>query len=66
MTAMQEFLNASDPTYDSSNHGRRKLLFDNDVNDHTYTLLTGGSDYGYSSTFKSERRNEYDVYDKAV
>ncbi|CAC5422690.1 unnamed protein product [Mytilus coruscus] len=58
--------NESDPTYDSSNHGRRKLQFDNDVYDHTDTLSTDGSDYRYSLTLKSEIRNEHDVYDKAV
>lgn len=58
--------NESDPTYDSSNHGGRKLRLDNDVYDHTDTLSTDGSDYGYSSKFKSEVRNENDVYDKAV
>ncbi|XP_052059256.1 uncharacterized protein LOC127699905 [Mytilus californianus] len=58
--------NESDPTYDSSNHGGRKLQLDNDVYDHTDTLSTDGSDYGYSSTLKSETRNENDVYDKAV
>lgn len=46
--------NESDPTYDSSNHGGRKLRLDNDVYDHTDTLSTDGSDYGYSSRFKSE------------
>ncbi|XP_063405601.1 uncharacterized protein LOC134689562 [Mytilus trossulus] len=58
--------NENDPTYDSSNHGGRTLQFDNDVYDHTDTLLTDGSDYGYSSTLKSEARNENDIYDKAV
>ncbi|XP_071144024.1 uncharacterized protein [Mytilus edulis] len=56
----------NDPTYDSSNHGGRTLQLDNDVYDHTDTLSTDGSDYGYSSTNKSEVRNENDVYDKAV
>ncbi|CAC5387693.1 unnamed protein product [Mytilus coruscus] len=41
--------NESDPTYDSSNHGGRKIQFDNDVYDHTDTLSTDGRDYGYSS-----------------
>ncbi|XP_052086097.1 uncharacterized protein LOC127723491 [Mytilus californianus] len=54
--------NENDPTYDSSNHGGRKLQFDNDVYDHTDTVSTDVSDYGYSSTLKSETRNENDVY----
>ncbi|XP_052059266.1 uncharacterized protein LOC127699925 [Mytilus californianus] len=58
--------NEYDQTYDSSNHGGRRLQLDNDVYDHTDTLSTDGSDYGYSSTLKSETRNENDVYDKAV
>ncbi|CAC5421197.1 unnamed protein product [Mytilus coruscus] len=58
--------NESDPTYDSSNHGGRKLKLDNDVYDHTDTLSTDGCDYGYSSTPKSNTRNENDVYDKLV
>ncbi|CAC5421198.1 unnamed protein product [Mytilus coruscus] len=58
--------NESDQTYDSSNHGGRKLQLDHDVYDHTDTLSTDGSDYGYSSILKSETRNENDVYDKAV
>ncbi|CAC5400087.1 unnamed protein product [Mytilus coruscus] len=58
--------NENDPTYDSSNHGGRKLQFDNDVYDHTDTVSTDLSDYGYSSTLKSENRYALDVYDKAV
>ncbi|CAG2216046.1 unnamed protein product [Mytilus edulis] len=58
--------NEYDPTYDSSDHGGRKLQLDNDVYDHTDTVSTDGSDYGYSSTLKSKTRNENDVYDKAV
>ncbi|XP_076083819.1 uncharacterized protein LOC143054680 isoform X2 [Mytilus galloprovincialis] len=58
--------NENDPTYDSSNHGGRQLQLDNDVYDHTDTLSTDGSDYGYSSTIKSKTRNENDVYNKAV
>lgn len=58
--------NENDPDYDSSNHGGRTLQFDNDGYDHTDTLSTDGSDYGYSSTLKSKTRNENDVYDKTV
>ncbi|VDH90158.1 Hypothetical predicted protein [Mytilus galloprovincialis] len=58
--------NENDPTYDSSNHGGRKLQLDNDVYDHTDTVSTDVSDYGYSSTLKSEIGNENDIYDKTV
>ncbi|CAC5422683.1 unnamed protein product [Mytilus coruscus] len=58
--------NENDPTYDSSNIGGRNLQFDNDVYDHTDTVSTEGSDYGYSLILKSETRNEKDVYDKTL
>lgn len=54
--------NENDPTYDSSNRGGRQIQLDKDVYDHADSISIDG----YSTSVRSEIRNESDVYDKAV